>query len=94
MIPKSEVQMRKKEIALSPQDVQELITYKDVFIKFIDKSIHAYQAKLWMLWYKLEEIPWVYQKIESLQILKNSIEETHKNYKSYINELEKSKEKA
>jgi len=46
VISESELNLKNNEIFLSLKEVQELLEYKDVFIKFLTKSIHSIQSDL------------------------------------------------
>lgn len=89
IVSKVEHDFRKWEVEFTPADMQEVVEYRDVFIKFIDKRIHAYRANLAMLRYKVEEVQNIYIYIEELMALKKTLEDTQKDYKTYIKGLEK-----
>lgn len=93
IISKAEHDFRKWEIAFTPADMQEMVEYRDVFIRFVEKRIHKYRANLAMLMYKIEEVPKIYTYIEELLALKKTLEDTKQDYKTYINSIEKEKKK-
>lgn len=88
IISKSEYELRKWEVEFSPSDMQEIVEYRDVFIKYIDKRIHKYRANLAMLWYKIEDVWKIYIYIEELLALKKTLEESQQEYKKYIKSVE------
>jgi len=89
IISKSEYDFRKWEIELTAGDMQEIVEYRDVFIKFIDKRIHMYRANLAMLKYKVDEVWKIYIYIEELLFLKKTLEESFNQYKLYKDKTEK-----
>ena len=46
VISENEANLKKKDNPLSTQDIQELLEYRDIFIKFLDKSLFSYQIEL------------------------------------------------
>lgn len=91
IISKDELDIKKWEIFLNEKDIEELLEYRDVFIKFLTKWQHVYQTKLWqwkLQWNEIKAYIW----IEIINDLKKQLEETEKTYKQY-KELKEEKEK-
>lgn len=88
LFPESLIEFRKWDIKFTENDIQEFIEYRDVLVKFIDLQIHTYQANLWNLRYKVDEIGTIYLYIDGLRALKTSIDNTFVNYKKHIKDKE------
>jgi len=46
IISKDELSIRKNEITMNTNEVQELLTYQDVFKKYLQKKVNEIQAQL------------------------------------------------
>lgn len=91
MIPRSAIQLQEKKDSFTTQDMVDFVEYRDVFLKYIDQCVYKYQTNLGNLYYKVEEIPSIYTKIDWLNELKISIDKTFSNYKNFIKEQEEKK---
>lgn len=91
MVNENELQLRKEEIRFTPTDLQELLEYKDVFIKFLKVSYRRFQLSLCepVNRWKIEEI---YHKMAWIIEVINSIENSQKTYTDYVTKQEAKKE--
>lgn len=82
IIPKNEYDIRKKDIILTEQDIQELLEYRDVFLKFLDKSRFSFQIELckWTFRWKEESL---YRSIDTIDEIKNSLDKLENTYKEF-----------
>lgn len=74
--------LKKGIIALSWDEVAEIIAMKKILYKFIDKAIFSYQMGLWMWNFRKNEES-VYSKIEWFTELKNDIGKLEKTLTDY-----------
>ena len=88
IMPKNEFEFRKSEIVLTAENVEELIEHKDVFVKFLNKSIHKVQSDLWSLEYIWKESVAVIEITTIREVIK-SMDTLIEMYKKHIEELEK-----
>lgn len=72
MVSQNEIEL-KNNIILNEIEAEELIEYRDVFIKFLDKSRFSYQIELskWTFRGKEEKL---YRSIETIDEIKQSLE--------------------
>lgn len=91
VLSKTELDFREWEIILTWLDVEALIEHRELFKKFLMKSIHKIQSDLWMLKYTWREAEAVLQ-IETIRQLMKSLDKTLETYRSFIDEQEKKKE--
>ena len=83
-IDENEHKLRENEIKMSAWEVSELVEYNDVIIKWLKKNINRIQTKLALceLQGKEEE---AYISINTIKELIQSLEETEKAYKEFLN---------
>lgn len=82
IVTEQELEIRKGEIILSFDDMAEIISIKDLVFKFLDKSVIELRLLLWTWLYKWKESE-IYNKIDWIKELKESIDKTEKNMKEY-----------
>lgn len=91
VVSKSELTIRKGEIIFSGDDVEKLIEWRDVFKKFLNKSINKIQADLGTLLYVKREAE-AYAEMNALREAIKWIDKTVDAYKSYLQKIEDDKE--
>ncbi len=82
IVTEQELAVRKGEIILSFDEMVDVISMKDSLYKFIDKSIFEIQISLWKWLYRWKEES-AYSKIEWFLELKQSLEKTEENMRTY-----------
>jgi len=82
LVSKDEIEFKKWEIDFSQEDGADIISYKKVFIKFLNKCQHAYASMLWLGKYRGKEEE-AYLAIETIEYLKKEIENTEKKFIEY-----------
>ena len=88
VISEAERDIRKWEIRMSADEMEELLTYKDVFKKYLQKKVNEYQAMLGsglMKWTEVKD----YLAFEIIQWLIDWLEKTEKNYQKFMEENSK-----
>jgi len=85
LISKSEIDLKGAEVKLYSKEVEELIEYQDVFIKFLKKSRLSYQIELckWTFRWKEEEL---YRSIKTVDEIINSIKSAEDAFKTHKTE--------
>ena len=91
MISEQELKLKKEEIKFSPTDLQELLEYKDVFIKFLKISWRRKQLSLCEASNRTNTEK-IWNQMEVIQEIIKSIESSQDTYTRYVNDLEKKKE--
>jgi len=88
VVPKSEYNLKKWEIFLSVDDLDRLLKYRDVFVKFLDKTLFSYQIELckWTYRGKEEEL---YRSITTIAEIKESLLWLEKTFKDYLDKTRK-----
>ena len=80
LVKGTELNIKEGEIFLNMDDVQELLEYKDVFKKFLDKAVHSIQTKLWSC--NMVGREWdAYVAIKTIGMMKKDLDSLEKVYK-------------
>jgi hypothetical protein len=84
------MRMREWEIRFSETDVQELIEYKDIFIKYLQTCINRIRANLWMWNYNWKEVQ-AYIGISTIEWIISDAEKTQEHYTDLLKKREEAK---
>ena len=87
IVTEQELSVRKGEIVLSLDEMAEIISFKNSFYKFIDKTKIELMLSLATGRHKGKE-QHIYDKVEWLEELKQSIEKTEENMRIYKKKTE------
>jgi len=90
IISKSELDIKKWEIFLNEWDIEDLLEYQDVFLKFLTKSQHTLTSQLWM-WELKQQESYAYIWIEIIEKLKENLKKLENTYKQFKEDKEKKK---
>ena len=86
----NEYNLKKSEIVLAWKQAEELVEYKDIFKKFLEKSRLNYQIELCKGTHRgKEEI--LYNKMDTCAELIDSLDKFEKTYWEYIEKLANNK---
>jgi len=88
VIDEKEITLKKWEIFLTAGDVSELLEYKKVFLKFLDKAVHAQQTQLASCTLRWKEEK-AYNAIETVIGLKKDLEDLQWVYNKYLEDNSK-----
>lgn len=91
LVSRSEFELRAGEVDFGTKEMEELLYNKEIFVRYIDKTINKYRSDIAMAKYRAEQIPAIYISISTLINLKTSIEETQQNWNTYKNQQDESK---
>lgn len=86
MIDEREHKLKESEIKLSAGEVGELVEYSDVIIKWLKKNINRIQTKLALCECQGQENE-AYIGIKTIKELIQSLEETEKTYRDFLNRV-------
>lgn len=84
MISTDEIDIRKWEIFMSPAEVEDVITYSDVFKKYLTKKINEVQAQLGNCTLQGKEAT-AYAHIACIKGLIDWLDKTQEAYKEFKN---------
>ena len=90
VIDEKEFKLRDREIQLTSGDVSDLLEYKRVFLKFMDKAIHKIQAQLFGCELQGKENE-AYVAIDTIIRIKKDLEKLQWVYNKYLETDKKKK---
>jgi len=85
LIPKDELEFRAWEIAFGSKDIIDIITNKDVLVKFLNKISHWYASKLWLGKFKGNEAK-AYISMEVISEITDELEKIEQKYNVVMQE--------
>jgi len=83
IVSEAEYKIRKWEVILTWDNAQDLLEYRDVFLKFLAKSKFSYQIELSKWTFKGKEQD-LYRSIETIDELANSLWELEEAFKKHL----------
>lgn len=72
IVSENELNLKKWEVMLTSNDAEELLEYRDIFLKFLDKSRFSYQIELSKWTYRGTEEK-LYRSMETIDELKKGL---------------------
>ena len=84
MVSKNEIELRKNAIILNEIEAEELIEYRDIFIKFLDKTRLSYQIELSKWTFRWDEEK-LYRSMKTIEEIKQSLEDFLLVFKEFKN---------
>ena len=88
VIDEKEFELRKWEIQLTAGDVSDLMEYKRVFMKYLDKAVHNIQWQLFRCELQGKENE-AYVAIDTILKLKKDLENTQLFYNKFLEDQSK-----